>query len=69
MPNLYKSFYYQDLMAMINEVALDTMIGTSLSLVEDSKNENVCVAMYNDGIKEMAKAIRTRLTEEASQSE
>ena len=69
MPNMYKSFYLQDLLAMINVTALDTMLGTSLSLVEDSKNENVCVAMYNDGIKDMAKAICTRLTEEASQSE
>ena len=41
MPNMYKSFYLQDLLAMVNMTALDTMLGTSLSLVEDSKNENV----------------------------
>ena len=67
MPNMYKSFYFQDLLAMTNEIALETMLKASWE--DDGEHENVCITMYNDGIRDMAKAITKRLTEEASQSE
>ena len=67
MPNLYKSFCLQDLLAMINEVALETMLETTFE--DDGESKNACIALYNDGIRDMAKAIARRLNGEASKDE
>ena len=67
MPNMYKSFYFQDLLAMTNEIALEAMLETTCE--DDCEHKNACIALYNDGIRDMAKAIARRLTEEASKSE
>lgn len=67
MPNMYKSFYLQDILAAVNEVALKTMLETTFE--DDCERENACIAVYNDGIRDMAKAIAERLSEEASKGE
>ena len=67
MPNMYKSFYLQDILAAVNEVALETMLETTLE--DDGESKNACIALYNDGIRDMAKAIARRLNEEAVTSE
>ena len=67
MPNMYKSFYLQDILAAINETALENMFAPSWA--NDRDKENTCVSMYNDGIRCMAKAIAERLSEEAVKSE
>lgn len=67
MPNMYKSFYLQDILAAVNEVALETMLETTFK--DDGESENACIALYNDGIRDMAKAIARRLNEEAVTSE
>ena len=67
MPNMYKSFYLQDILAAVNEVALETMLETTFE--DDGESENACIALYNDGIRDMAQAIARRLNEEASKGE
>ena len=67
MPNMYKSFYLQDILAAVNEVALETMLETTFE--DDCKSENALIGIYNDGIRDMAKAIARRLNEEAVTSE
>ena len=67
MPNLYKSFYLQDLLAVINEVALEAMYETKFDSVDN--RENAYIGIYNDGIRDMAKAIAERLNEEAVENE
>lgn len=67
MPNMYKSFYLQDILAAVNEVALETMLETTFE--DDCESENALIGIYNDGIRDMAKAIARRLNEEAVTSE
>ena len=67
MPNMYKSFYLQDILAAVNEVALETMLETTFE--DDCERENALIGIYNDGIRDMAKAIARRLNEEAVTSE
>ena len=73
MANEYKSIYLRDLIDVINQVAMDIMIvpvfsekkpdGTLATPTEISIH-NTHIAMHNEGIREMAKMLIEKLTEE-----
>lgn len=66
MSNDYKSYYLTDLRAMINSVALEIMMTPTFPGYADSPSEmtiqlNDRLALYNDGIRTMAKELIDRL--------
>ena len=67
MPNLYKSFYLQDIINKINEVALCSQLECYMD--EKAAYANVCTAMYNEGIHDLAKDLVQEFTREATESE
>ena len=66
MPNLYKSFYLQDILKIINDVALEAML---TPVFNAEGNENGFVAFYNDGIRTMAEKLAESFNMEATKNE
>lgn len=78
MANEYTSFYLKDPIPTIEHLALDLMgdpivdgkktDGTMMTLTEIS-NHNSLIAMSNDGVRMMAKALIQKLSEEDEDNE
>lgn len=72
MANQYKSFYLHDLLDLIDHVAVDIMMvpcfsgkfnGETMTLAEIS-NHNSLIAMHNEGVRELARMLKEKLSED-----
>lgn len=75
MANSYASLYLSDVLNKVKSVALDTMM--ALALVKDKDligGDTICeynerIAIYNDGIRDLAQALKHAITEMTEEEE
>lgn len=65
--NKYHSFYFSELETKIREVALEIMYTPHKT--GDQNEYNSRIAMYNDGIKDMANSLINALKKEAEETD
>ena len=68
MDNDYKSFYLKDLISLIDRVAIETMMPPHVAAGANASGmwteNNACVAIFNEGVRNMVIRLREVLLEE-----